>query len=52
MANAGVDAALIHPPSWDPRSHVLAVEAVRARANQFAILDICRPTSGKPCSDR
>jgi predicted TIM-barrel fold metal-dependent hydrolase len=38
MADAGVDAALIHPPSWDPRSNEIAVEAARAHPNQFAIL--------------
>ncbi len=43
MANAGVDAALIHPPSWDPRSHEIAVEAARAHPNTFAILGYLAP---------
>src|SRR5438132_1584994 len=30
MDSAGVDRALIHPPSWDPDSNELAVAAVRA----------------------
>ena len=38
MAEAGVDAAVIHPPSWDPRSNEVAVEAARAHPAQFAIL--------------
>ena len=47
MANAGVDAALIHPPSWDPRSHGFAVEAVRAHPNQFAILGYLPPDQAR-----
>jgi predicted TIM-barrel fold metal-dependent hydrolase len=38
MAEAGVDAAIIHPPSWDPNSNELAVEAVRQHPGRFAIL--------------
>lgn len=38
MSAAGVDRALIHPPSWDPDSNELAVEAVRAHPDRFAIL--------------
>src|SRR5712692_2763665 len=38
MDAAGVDAALIHPPSWDPDSNEQAVEAVRAHPDRFAIL--------------
>jgi predicted TIM-barrel fold metal-dependent hydrolase len=38
MDAAGIDRALIHPPSWDPDSNELAVEAVRAHPNRFAIL--------------
>jgi predicted TIM-barrel fold metal-dependent hydrolase len=38
MDAAGVDRALIHPPSWDPDSNELAVEAVRAHPERFAIL--------------
>ena len=29
MDAAGVDAAVIHPPGWDPNSNELAVEAAR-----------------------
>jgi len=38
MDAAGVDAALIHPPGWDPESNALAVEAARAHPHRFAIL--------------
>jgi predicted TIM-barrel fold metal-dependent hydrolase len=38
MAEAGVDRAVIHPPMWDPDSNELAVEAVRAHPDRFAIL--------------
>lgn len=38
MDAAGVDGAIIHPPSWDPNSNALAVEAVRAHPDRFAIL--------------
>src|SRR6202521_502882 len=38
MDAAGVDRAVIHPPSWDPDSNELAVEAVRAHPERFAIL--------------
>ena len=39
MAEAGVDAALIHPPtSWDPNANELAVEAARQLPDRFAIL--------------
>ena len=39
MDEAGVDAALIHPPSsWDPNSNELAVEAARQHPDRLAIL--------------
>jgi predicted TIM-barrel fold metal-dependent hydrolase len=39
MDEAGVDAALIHPPySWDPNSGALAIEAVKKYPTRFAIL--------------
>ena len=39
MDEAGVDAALIHPPtSWDPNANELAVEAARQHPDRFAIL--------------
>ena len=39
MDEAGVDAALIHPPrGWDPDSNALAIEAVRKYPDRFAIM--------------
>ena len=38
MDQAGVDAAVIHPPGWDPDSNALAIEAARQHPNRFAIL--------------
>ena len=39
MDEAGVDAALIHPPfSWDPNSGALAIEAARTYPTRFAIM--------------
>ena len=38
MDEAGVDAAVIHPPPWDPGSHDLASAAVRDYPGRFAIM--------------
>jgi predicted TIM-barrel fold metal-dependent hydrolase len=38
MDAAGVDAAIIHPPGWDPNSGALAEAAARQYPNRFAIL--------------
>ncbi|HXY99936.1 MAG TPA: amidohydrolase family protein [Stellaceae bacterium] len=38
MDAAGVDGAVIHPPSWDADANELAVEAARAHPGRFAIL--------------
>lgn len=38
MDEAGVDAAVIHPPGWDPNANELAVEAARQHPNRLAIL--------------
>jgi predicted TIM-barrel fold metal-dependent hydrolase len=38
MKAAGVDRAVIHPPMWDVDSNELAVEAVRAHPDRFAIM--------------
>ena len=38
MDAAGIDAALIHPPTWDPDSNELALAAVQAHPGRFAIL--------------
>jgi predicted TIM-barrel fold metal-dependent hydrolase len=38
MDEAGVDAAVIHPPSWDPGADELAFAAVRDYPGRFAIM--------------
>ncbi len=38
MAAAGVDAAVIQPPSWDPNSNAVAIDAARQHPSRFAIL--------------
>jgi predicted TIM-barrel fold metal-dependent hydrolase len=38
MDEGGVDAAVIHPPGWDPNSTELAFEAVRDYPGRFAIM--------------
>jgi predicted TIM-barrel fold metal-dependent hydrolase len=38
MDEGGVNAALIHPPGWDPHSNALAVEAATQHPNRLAIL--------------
>lgn len=38
MDEGGVDAAVIHPPPWDPGAHDLALAAVRDYPGRFAIM--------------
>ena len=38
MDAAGVDAAILHPPSWDADSIALSIEAAKAHPKRFAIL--------------
>jgi predicted TIM-barrel fold metal-dependent hydrolase len=38
MDEGGVDAAVIHPPSWGPKDDVLAAQAVRDYPGRFAIM--------------
>lgn len=38
MAEAGVDGAVLHPPSWDLHSNEMAMEAVQAHPSRFCIL--------------
>jgi predicted TIM-barrel fold metal-dependent hydrolase len=48
MDDGGVDAAVIHPPGWDPRSTEMASAAVRDYPGRFAImgsLPLDRPES-------
>ncbi len=45
MDEAGVDGAVIHPPSWDPASHQLAIEAARSHPERFCVLGRIDPTA-------
>ena len=38
MDEAGVDAAVIHPPGWDPNSTEMALAAVRNHPSRFAVM--------------
>jgi predicted TIM-barrel fold metal-dependent hydrolase len=38
MDRAGVDAAVIQPPAWDPRAHEIAIDAAHSHPDRFAIL--------------
>jgi predicted TIM-barrel fold metal-dependent hydrolase len=38
MDEAGVDAALLHPPGWDPNGNAVAIEAARQHPDRLAIL--------------
>src|ERR1700744_2896011 len=38
MDEGGIDAAVIHPPGWDPRSTEMARAAVRNNPGRFAIM--------------
>ena len=38
MDEAGVHGAVIHPPSWDPDSHAMALQAVQEYPGRFAVL--------------
>ena len=41
MDEAGVDAAVLHPPAWDPNSNELAIEAAGKHPGRLAILGKC-----------
>jgi predicted TIM-barrel fold metal-dependent hydrolase len=46
MDAAGVNAAVIQPPAWDPTSNEVAVEAARSHPDRYATLgwfDLDRP---------
>ena len=38
MDAGGIDAAVIHPPGWDPNSHAIALQAVGDYPGRFAIM--------------
>ena len=43
MDEGGVDAAVIHPPPWDPNATQMALDAVRSHPGRFAILGSIPP---------
>ena len=48
MAAAGVQRAILVPPSWEPRGNDVALEAARAHPDRFAVMgliDISKPQS-------
>jgi predicted TIM-barrel fold metal-dependent hydrolase len=44
MNEGGVDAALLHPPSWDANATEIAIEAARAHPDRLAVLGFFDPT--------
>jgi hypothetical protein len=53
MREAGVDAAIIHPPtSWDPSANALAIEAAYLHPDRFAIPATSRSRGRRPRADR
>ncbi|WP_093154593.1 amidohydrolase family protein [Thalassobaculum litoreum] len=55
MDEAGVDAAVIHPPSWDPGSTDLAIKAVEDYPGRFAIIgavDLGQPKASRALMER
>ncbi len=38
MDEAGVNAAVLHPPGWDPRANEVAIEAARQHPDRLAVL--------------
>jgi predicted TIM-barrel fold metal-dependent hydrolase len=54
MDAAGIDAALVHPPSWDVDSNEIAVAAAEQRPKRFAVfgrLALDRPESRRLLAD-
>jgi predicted TIM-barrel fold metal-dependent hydrolase len=46
MDEAGVDRAILHPPSWDPRANEVAIEAARRHPDRLCVLgffDVSKP---------
>ena len=48
MGEGGVDAAVLHPPSWDPRANPIAIEAAREHPDRLSVLgffDVVNPAN-------
>jgi predicted TIM-barrel fold metal-dependent hydrolase len=46
MDAGGVNAAVLHPPSWDPRANEIAIEAAKAHPDRLSVLgffDVSKP---------
>lgn len=55
MDEGGVDAAVIHPPSWDPDATALATDAVRSYPGRFAVVgavDLGTPDASRASMER
>jgi predicted TIM-barrel fold metal-dependent hydrolase len=44
MDEGGIDAALLHPPSWDARANEISIEAAKAHPDRLAVLGFFDPT--------
>lgn len=47
MDAAGVNAAVLHPPSWDPRANEVAIEAARLHPDRLAVLGFFDASRGE-----
>lgn len=47
MDAGGIDAAVIHPPPWDPGGDAIAAEAVRCHPGRFAIMSALPLDAGR-----
>ena len=52
MDEAGIAAAVLHPPGWDPNAGAVAVEAARLIPTALPCSAGSRSTPGKPVADR
>jgi predicted TIM-barrel fold metal-dependent hydrolase len=46
MDEGGVDAAVLHPPSWDPRANEISIEAAKQHPDRLSVLGFF--DAGKP----
>ena len=54
MNDAGIDRALLHPPSWDPKANEVAIEAAREHPDRLGVLgffDVSKPENRKLVQD-
>ena len=48
MDEGGVDAAVLHPPSWDPRANEIVTEAAAAHQDRLSVLRFFDVTERRP----